>query len=180
LISKDSDIIEAESKSIFEFIFTIIPFFINSAINFGKTTQIFSDNSFRDNISGTVIVSPFFSTKFCLISSIFFSSFVFTLFDLVKVTSFSSLKLNLHLVFHHVNFDFFSLFQSNDCHFDDFLLLVNFFASPSDDFFLRVKAGFSDLFQKLFLSLELFVLSDFLIKKGFLTGLSSLFTTDIF
>jgi hypothetical protein len=45
--SNASATIEAVSKSIFELIFTIIPFFINSAINLGNGTQIFSDNSFN-------------------------------------------------------------------------------------------------------------------------------------
>jgi hypothetical protein len=63
---------------------------MNSAISFGKTTQIFSDNSFKDKNSGTIIVSPFLSVRFCLISSIFFSSFLLTLFDLTNNQSFSA------------------------------------------------------------------------------------------
>jgi hypothetical protein len=99
-ISKLSEIIAAVSKSTLEFMFTITQFFINSAISFGKTTQIFSDNSFIDKKSGTITVSHFFSTKFCLISSICFSSFFIfcNLFDLIKVTSSSSINFNFHLV----------------------------------------------------------------------------------
>jgi hypothetical protein len=99
-ISKLSEIIAAVSKSTLEFIFTIIQFFINSAISFGKTIQIFSDNSFTDKNSGTTIVSHIFSTKFCLISSICFSSFFIfcNLFDLIKVTSSSSINFIFHLV----------------------------------------------------------------------------------
>ncbi|MDR0772243.1 MAG: hypothetical protein LBF15_04355 [Candidatus Peribacteria bacterium] len=75
-ISKLSAIIEAVSKSILEFKFTIIQFFINSAISFGKTTHIFSLNSFIDKNDGITIVSHFLSIKFCLISSTAFSSFL--------------------------------------------------------------------------------------------------------
>ena len=74
--SKASVMIEADSKSIFELIFTIIPFFINSAISLGKGIQIFSDNSFTGIKSQIVIFSPFLFTKFCFISSTFFSSFL--------------------------------------------------------------------------------------------------------
>jgi hypothetical protein len=93
-ISKISQTIEAVSKSIFELMFTIIQFFINSAISLGKTTPIFSDNSFTDKTEGIIIVSHFFNTKVCFISSTCFSSFfVFcNLFDLVKTTCCSSSK----------------------------------------------------------------------------------------
>jgi hypothetical protein len=63
---------------------------MNSAISFGNATQIFSDSSFKVKSSETTTVSHFFSTRFCLISSIFFSSFLFTLFDLIKPPSFSA------------------------------------------------------------------------------------------
>jgi len=87
LISKASEIIQAESKSIFEFILTIIPFFINSAISLTSGTQIFSENSFKLNTSHITIVSQVRTVKFCFISSTFFSSFFVTLFDLVKLVS---------------------------------------------------------------------------------------------
>jgi hypothetical protein len=90
LTSNASATIAADSKSIFELIFTIIQFFMNSAINFGNTTQIFSDNSFKVKVSHTTTVSHFFSTRFCFISSIFFSSFLLTLFDLIKAQSLSA------------------------------------------------------------------------------------------
>jgi hypothetical protein len=94
LILKASAIIEAVSKSIFEFKVTIIPFFINSAISFGIGTQIFSENSFKVKISPTITSSQERSTRFCLISSIFFSSFLtcLILFDLENVKSSSSDK----------------------------------------------------------------------------------------
>jgi repressor of nif and glnA expression len=50
-ISNASAIIDAVSKSTFEFILTIIQFFINSAISLGKTIPIFSDNSLTDKKS---------------------------------------------------------------------------------------------------------------------------------
>jgi hypothetical protein len=56
-MSNESAIIEAVSKSIFEFRVTFIQFFINSQISFGIGTQIFSENSFKVKTSHKVIVS---------------------------------------------------------------------------------------------------------------------------
>jgi len=84
---------------------------MNSAIKTGNAIQSFSDNSFRFNTSGTTIVSHLRSTKFCLISSAFFSSFftLLILFDLVKEPS-SSIYQTLHLVFLPENGEFLCLF----------------------------------------------------------------------
>jgi len=73
--------------------FTIIPFFINSAISFTKFIPIFSDNSFKVKTSQTITV-PVFAFKFCFISSTFFSIFLLVFaFALEKPVSTASLNL---------------------------------------------------------------------------------------
>jgi hypothetical protein len=89
-------------------------------MSFGKIIQIFSDNSFTDKKSGITTIPHFFSTKFCLISSMCFSSFFIfcNLFDLIKVTSSSSINFNFHLVLAILaNFGFLNSSSSVFCFF---------------------------------------------------------------
>ncbi len=168
LISKASATIEAVSKSSLELMFTIIPFFMNSAINFGSAIPIFSENSFKDKISGTVTVSPVLSVKFCWISSTFFSSFFLfaSLFPFPKANS--SVDLNLPLVFLWPN----SFFAFTSC--SSFFLTTGVF-----DFFENVFTGDSTLASLNFDTVGLLV-SLLLFSDLFTTGKSAFFTTSIF
>jgi hypothetical protein len=165
-ISNVSTIIDAVSKSIFEFMLTIIPFFINSAINDGRAIHIFSDNSFTVRILEIVIVSHLWSIKFCFISSTFFSFFLFfdILFDLTNVSSsFSFSNLYFHLVLLSPNAQNFGFF--------DLSVLVSLFI-------------WLFLFLKFFDEVEVFgscffVITNFLLKFGFLFVVLSVFLSEI-
>jgi hypothetical protein len=191
LISNASAIIDAVSKSIFELSVTFIQFFINSQISFGIGTQIFSENSFKVNTSHKTIVSQEWLTRFCLISSIFFSSFLicFILFDLEKVKSSSSKNTEflkyLEFLSFLKNFGFLSsspppsffhfFFQATKSDLSDLKekLLKSLFVSTFDSLFTSFFVCFSSVFANFSLLLVFSFLS--LFWFGFLKGLFSLF-----